>query len=424
VSAAATLLPAGMVAPTYGTDSLAAVLPGAAGALGVDLTTATGLGSGECAAALGLPAAERVVVVLCDGLGHLNLAERAGHAPFLRSLLPDTRALTTTFPSTTAAAVSTFGTGTAPGRSGMLGYTQRNPATGGLANMVSWTEQPDPYRPVPGAGALPVPAHELQREPTVFERLVAAGVAVTSVGPARFAGSGMTLAALRGGAYAPAESLEDRVDGAVRALRRGGPALVYLYWGDVDKTGHHHGWQSWQWGDELEAFDRELARLVRSVPAGTLVLVTADHGQVEVDPAERLDVAAEPALAAGVALVGGEPRALHLYVDGADGADGPAGDADERAARAAVVADRWRDVLGDGAVVALRDDATAAGWLGPVTDHVLPWVGDVLVAPRERLTVVDSRTQTPASLELVGVHGSFTPLEMTVPLVATLAGRS
>ncbi|WP_159797801.1 alkaline phosphatase family protein [Puerhibacterium puerhi] len=402
-----------MVAPTYGTDSLAAVLPGAAGALGVDLTTATGLTSAECAAALGLPAAEQVVVVLCDGLGHLNLAERAGHAPFLRSLLPGTRSLTTTFPSTTAAAVSTFGTGTAPGRSGMLGYTQRNPATGGLANMVSWTEQPDPYRPVPGPGTLPVPAHELQREPTVFERLVAADVPVTSVGPARFAGSGMTLAALRGGAYVPAESLEGRVDGVVRALRPGGPALVYMYWGDVDKTGHHHGWQSWQWGDELEAFDRELARLVRSVPAGTLVLLTADHGQVEVDRAARLDVAATPALAEGVALVGGEPRALHLYVDGADGLDG-----------AVAVADRWRDVLGDGAVVALRDEATAAGWLGPVTDHVRPWVGDVLVAPRERLTVVDSRTQTPASLELLGVHGSFTALEMTVPLVAVQAGRS
>lgn len=425
MSAAAALLPTGLVAPTYGTDSLAAVLPGAAGALGVDLTTATGLASRDSAAALDLPSVERVVVVLCDGLGHLNLAERAGHAPFLRGLLPGTRTLTTTFPSTTAAAVSTFGTGTAPGRSGMLGYTQRNPATGGLANMVSWTEQPDPYRPVAGAGALPVPAHELQREPTVFERLVAAGVAVTSVGPARFAGSGMTLAALRGGAYVAGESLEDRVDGAVRALRRGGPALVYLYWGDVDKTGHHHGWQSWQWGDELEAFDREVARLVRSVPAGTLVLVTADHGQVEVDRAARLDVAATPALAEGVALVGGEPRALHLYVDGPDGVDGAhdgvAGD--ERADRAAAVAERWRDVLGDGAVVALRDEATAAGWLGPVTDHVLPWVGDVLVAPRERLTVVDSRTQTPASLELAGVHGSFTPHEMTVPLVAALAGK-
>ncbi|PZR53812.1 phosphodiesterase [Xylanimonas oleitrophica] len=407
MTASALALPEDLLAPTYGTDSLAAVLPGAAGALGVDLTTATGLTSSGCASALGLPAAERVVVVLCDGLGLLNLAERAGHAPFLRSALPGALALRTTFPSTTAAAVSTFGTGTAPGRTGMLGYTQRNPVTGGLANMVSWTEQSEPYRRGPAmAGVLPVPAHELQREPTVFEGLVAAGTRVTSVGPARFTGSGMTLAALRGSAYVAAESLAQRVDGVLGVLRQ--PGLAYLYWGDVDKTGHHHGWQSWQWGDELEAFDREIARLVRSLPAGTLVLLTADHGQVEVDLADRVDVATMPALDEGVALVGGEPRAVHVYAD--DPAQAPA------------VAARWQDVLGERAVVALRDDAVAAGWLGPVAEHVAPWVGDVLVAPRGRFTVVDSRTQTPASLQLLGVHGSFTPEEMTVPLVAAVAG--
>ncbi|WP_425956951.1 alkaline phosphatase family protein [Xylanimonas sp. McL0601] len=407
----AVTLPAGLLAPTYGTDSLGAVLPGAAGALGVGLTTSLGLASAECAAVLGLPAAERVVVVLCDGLGLLNLAERAGHAPFLRGRLPETLALRTTFPSTTAAAISAFGTGTAPGRTGMLGYTQRNPVTGGLANMVSWTEQSDPTRASrPGgqllAGVLPVPVDQLQREPTVFEGLVAAGVRVTSVGPSRFAGSGMTLAALRGAQYVSAESLGARVDGVVRALRA--PGLAYLYWGDVDKTGHHHGWQSWQWGDELEAFDRELARLVRSVPAGTLVLVTADHGQVEVDLADRFDVATTPALAEGVALVGGEPRAVHLYTDDAEAA--------------ADVADRWRDVLGARAVVALRSEAVDAGWLGPVAEHVLPWVGDVVVAPCGRLTIVDSSTQTPPSLGLLGVHGSFTPEEMTIPLVVAVAG--
>ncbi|GAB2466205.1 alkaline phosphatase family protein [Xylanimonas ulmi] len=408
---AAPVLPAGMLAPTYGLDSLAAVLPAAAGALGVEVTTSTGLRSASCAAALGLPAAQRVVVVLCDGLGLLNLAERAGHAPFLRGRLAETRALRTTFPSTTAAAISAFGTGAAPGLTGMLGYTQRNPATGGLANMVSWTEQSDPSRVSrPGgqtlAGVLPVPAPTLQREPTVFERLVAADVAVTSVGPSRFAGSGMTLAALRGAQYVAAESLAQRVDGVVRALRA--PGLAYLYWGDVDKTGHHHGWQSWQWGDELEAFDRELARLVRSLPAGTLVLVTADHGQIEVDPDDRLDVATTPALAQGVDLVGGEPRAVHLYTGGDPAA-------------AAGVAGRWREVLAERAVVVERADAVAAGWFGPVAEHVLAWVGDVVVAPCGRLTIVDSRTQTPASLGLAGVHGSLTPEEMTVPLLAATA---
>jgi hypothetical protein len=400
-------LPDGLLAPSYGTGSLAAVLPAVAGALGADVTTATGLRSADCRDALGLPSdVRRAVVVLVDGLGLGNLAERGGHAPFLRSLAADGRSVLSSFPSTTAAALATFGTGTAPGRTGLLGYTQRNPATGGLATTVSWTEQSDPYRP--GAklsGPMRAEPESVQREPTVFEALVAAGTRVASPGPARFAGSGMTRAALRGPRYVPAEGLDAQVGTTVRELRE--PGLVYLYHGAVDKTGHQHGPQSWQWGDALEETDSELRRLVRSLPRGTLVVITADHGMVTADPAHQHDVAARPELARDVALLGGEPRAGHVYVTpGADPRD---------------VAARWAAVLGDDALVAVRDDAVAAGWLGPVADHVLPAVGDVLVAARGAATVVDSRVHPSGARELPGVHGSLTPAEMVVPLLVAQA---
>lgn len=380
-------LPAGLLAPDHGTGGLAAVLPGALGALGVDVSTATRQRSEVARSALGLPHAERVCVVLVDGLGHRNLAERSGHAPFLRSLLPEARGLTSTFPSTTAAAIGAFGTGTAPGRTSMLGYTQRNPDTGGLANMVSWDGAPPPQ--------------ELQLEPPLLEVAAGAGVAVCSTGPARFAGSGMTLAALRGATYRAAESLAQRVDAAVRALAR--PGLVYLYWADVDKVGHHHGCGSWQWGDALEAADGELARLARSLPRGTLLLVTADHGMVDVDPALRWDATTDATLARDVRLVGGEPRAVHVYTE-----PGRTGD----------VAARWRDVLREHALVLERDDLLARGLLGPdPRPGAVAATGDVVVAMRGRATVVDSQTQTPASLGLVGVHGSLTETEMRVPLL-------
>ncbi|WNB84444.1 alkaline phosphatase family protein [Cellulomonas sp. ATA003] len=277
---------AGLVAPRYDGASLGAVLPAVADALGVPL------GDGEsarCRAELGLPRVQRACVVLVDGLGWDNLADRSGHAPFLRSLLGDGRELVTGYPSTTAASLGLLGTGRGPGRTGMVGYTARHPGTGALANLVSWTD----------VG----PAREWQREPTVLEQVDAAGVPVTSVGPARFAGSGLTEAVLRGGGYMRAESLADRVDAAVFSLM--GPALVYLYWGDVDKIGHHHGVGSWQWGEALGELDRELARLARALPPGTLLAVTADHGMVDVDRSSRWDVATTPALAQGVELVAG-----------------------------------------------------------------------------------------------------------------------
>lgn len=377
------LADAGLELPDYDSRSLSGVLPAVADALGVPV--ADGAARRE---QLGVPATHRICVVLVDGLGYENLTERAGHAPFLRSLLDGATPLSAGYPSTTAASMGSFGTGTSPGRTGLVGYTVRNPGNGRLANMVSWD----------GLG----PARDWQRERTVFERLVAAGVTVTTVGPAKFMGSGLTEAALRGGGYRAAESLPARVDAALRLLRE--PGLVYLYWGEVDKTGHHRGVGSWQWGDQLSALDGELQRLVRQLPRGASVVVTADHGMVDVDPARRWDVGTTPALAADVALVAGEPRALHVHL--------------EAGAEPAVVADRWADVLGDAAVVLTGDEAVAAGLFGPVAEHVRPLVGDLVVATTGRATVVDSRTQTADSLRLVGVHGSLTPTEVRVPLLA------
>jgi len=81
------------------------------------------------------------------------------------------------------------------------------------------------------------------------------------------------------------------------------------------------------------------------------------------------------------------------------------------------VRDRWAQTLGDAALVLTRDEAIAAHLVGDVDERVLPVLGDVMVAMTGRATVVDSRTQTPASLTLVGVHGSLTPHEMLVPCI-------
>jgi len=381
----------GLRRPAYGTAGLGAVMLGAAGALGIPVTTVDGETSTGSMKALGLPAAKRVCVILVDGLGMRLLTERRGHARTLRDLLPGARTLSAPFPSTTAAALGVLGTGTSPGRTGLLGYSIRSSATGQLANMLSWTNLPEP--------------EQVQQEPTILEAAVAAGARATAVGLARFETSGMTRAALRGARYAAGPTLSARIDQAVDSLRT--PGLTYLYVGEVDKAGHHYGWKSGEWGDALAEVDLEIGRLVRSVPRGTLVLVTADHGMVDVTGGSRWDVADEPELARGVAVVAGEPRATHLYVE-------PGVDPVE-------VQSRWQEVLGSHAVVALRDDGVAAGLFGPVHDRALPDVGDLVVIMAKNSVVVDSASQTPASIGLIGVHGSLTPDETKVPLLVATA---
>lgn len=381
----------GLKLPWRGAPSLADVMPSVFKAMGAKPSGGSSVAAGKPV----LPVAEnsRVCVILVDGLGFHNLAERGGHAPFLRRAMPDAMELTTAYPSTTSACLGTFGTSVAPGVTGMLGYTVRKPNVGestgvdALANLVQWTNMP--------------PAEEWQQVPTAFELLTQAGKSVTSVGPAKFAGSGMTLASLRGGMYRSAESLPSRVDAVVDALRK--PGLVYLYWGDVDKTGHHYGSNSWQWGDALEHADGEISRLVRSVPKGTTVVLTADHGMIDVDLNQRWDVAQDEALRAGVALIGGEPRAVHVYLKAGTSAQD--------------AADRWSERLGSAAVVLTQTEAINLGIFGTVRKHTKSLIGDLVVAMTGNATVVDSATQTPMSLTLKGVHGSLTPAEMTVPFL-------
>lgn len=376
----------GLVAPAYDVPGLRAVLPSVAASLGV-----AELPPGPL---FRFPAARSAVVVLVDGLGFDLLSRRRGHAAWLRSMLPAADRVTSGFPSTTATSMGSFGTGLAPGAHGMLGYEVLVPGEDRLLNELSWEDGPVPER--------------WQPHPTVFELAVRAGLEVTKVGPGFFAGSGLTRAALRGGSFLAADTLGDRVDATVSAVRAGPPALVYLYWGDLDKAGHVHGCESWEWGEQLEGLDRELARLAGRLPAGTSLTITADHGMIDSPHEDRLDVGGDPVLASGVRHVGGEPRAPQLYCE-----PGAAGE----------VLTRWTERLGERAVVRSRAEAVSAGLFGAVTPSSQPRIGDVVVVMRDRYAVVDSRHHRPKLLALRGLHGSLTEGELWVPVIHLPGGE-
>ena len=368
--------------PRYGREGLGEVLPSILRRLDDDREQA-GARSG-----LDLPEMDRAVVVLVDGLGERLLRRRSGHAPFLRSLLPTARTLSAGFPTTTATSMGSFGTGLPPGAHGLVGYEVRDPATGRVVNELSWEDGPLPER--------------WQPHPTVFEQAVGAGVATTRIGPAFFDGSGLTRAALRGGAFVGAQDLAARVD--VALARAATPrSLTYLYWGDVDKVGHVHGCESWQWGEELATVDAELDRLAHSLPVGTGLVITADHGMVDVPTENVVDAALDPVLTAGVDRVAGEPRSPQVYaVPGA----------------AADVLGRWRDRLGERADVLSREEAVGAGLFGPVEERVLPRIGDLVVLMAPGHSVVDSRVHRPELIALRGLHGSLTADEVDIPLLS------
>ena len=339
--------------------------------------------SAQAAASLGMETgAHQLLLILVDGLGYELIEEYVGHTPTLRRVRGDVRSIHTVVPSTTAAAITAFGTGERPGATNMVGFSVAYGGT--VMNLLAMEGGPAPT--------------EWQPVPTYFERLAAADVASAVVSPARFAGSGLTGAALRGARHVPAETLDERVSAALRELRAGTP-VVYLYWSEIDHAGHGSGVGSDSWIANLEEFDAGLARLLRSLPAGVRTVMTADHGMINVDASQIVDVASTPALREGVRIVAGETRAVHVHAD--------AGRADE-------VEARWRDVLGESAWIVSGEAISALIGAGDGAAVI----GDFLVLARGRGGVVDSRTQSASAIAMPGVHGSLTSTEMRIPVVA------
>lgn len=354
-----------------------------------DLVPAMGQAlTGGGPAGLGLPDATRYVFLLVDGMGQENLEQFRHLAPTL-SEMENCHDLTCYVPSTTATSLSCIGTGAVPGRHGVVGYTFRAPS-GRVMNALSWVNGDDP--------------EVIQPHPTAFESLVAAGVTVSSVGPARFQRSGLTRASLRGPRFIPIrdeDDVDERVYKTLKASRSGDASLTYVYERSLDHVGHGEGWQSAAWRSRLMWVDELVGALLDELDPGTALVVTADHGMVDIPDDHRVMVEDEGGLLADVALLAGEPRFRHIYTRRPD-----------------EVAQRWRRVLGDRAQVVIGDDAVAADLFGPVDVSTRSRFGDVLAITRGDWAIMSRAT--PKELTLVGMHGSLTPCEMRIPLLAQI----
>lgn len=347
---------------------------------------------------LGLPPARSAIVLLIDGLGASMLRARAGHA---RHLVRGwgKRHTAFSFPSTTVAGITSLTTGAPAGAHGLCAYEVYDEAAGVVRNQIAgW-----------GAGMDP---DTWQLRPTIFEAMRDEGeVRPVVVGMREYARSGLTRASLRGAEYLAADELGERFDLALDAAARG-RSLVYLYAAELDRAGHAHGWESDAWLAALEAVDAAAGRLEDELPGDVGLVVTADHGMLDVPRERQIDLAATGPLLEGVVAVAGEPRLRHLHL--APGAG---------VAAARALAERWRDEEGSRAVALTRDEALDAGWYGP-RDRVHPAaasrIGDVVVAATKRVAYYPEWSTGRERL-VVGQHGSITPEETLVPLARKAA---
>ncbi|WP_341954717.1 alkaline phosphatase family protein [Salinibacterium sp. TMP30] len=343
---------------------------------------------------LGLPPVKHAVVLLVDGLGAHSLKARSGHARTLSSAFFKNSVIQSGFPTTTASAIASLTTGARAGQHGLVGYSALDTVNDRVLNQLSgWDARLDPA--------------VWQRTSTIFERATARGHTAVAVGAARYRDSGFTRAVLRGAKYIAAGSLAERLRAAVAVAETSDAAsLTYVYAPELDMAGHAHGWQSPQWTHALEALDAALAGVVGHLADDQGMLVTADHGMVDVPAHSHVLFDTAPELLIGVRHIAGEPRCIQLHLE-------PSLGADERSR----VLDRWQVAEGHRSWVVSREDAITAGWFGEVNQDVAPRIGDIIVAARKAIAYYDSRSLNDHGRLMIGQHGSWSDDELRVPLL-------
>ena len=336
-----------------------------------------------------LAPARSAIVFVIDGLGAHNLAARSGHARFLSSAGSKKDVARTVFPSTTASALTSLLTGTAPGEHGIVGYRALVPDADEVINQLrGWdTDGLDP---------------SWQRSAPFTERFATEGRPAFIVSKAEYAGTGFTHATMRGAEFVAATDVAERTRIAADLAARHPGAFVYVYAPDLDAIGHKRGWQSDEWVAALERVDAAARTLGDALTPGTGALVTADHGMVDVPRHRHVLLGEGSPLLDGVRHIGGEPRMLHLYAETDAAAD---------------LLARWREAEAGRSWVLSRDEAVTAGLFGPVDAAVLPRIGDIIVAARSGIAYYDDRLDDKGAQRMVGQHGSLTNEERSIPLI-------
>jgi Type I phosphodiesterase / nucleotide pyrophosphatase len=333
--------------------------------------------------------AQQVVLLVIDGLGWQQLRDRPALAPTLSAAEGIERPITSVAPTTTACALTSITTGCRPSQHGLLGY--RLAIEDEIINVLRWTlgsgGAVDARRIVPARGFQPCPPFP------------GSTVAVPVVSKDEFGGTGFTAAHL-GNSPLRGYKVLSSLPVEVSRLLREGERFVYAYYDGIDKVAHGSGLGD-LYDAELRAVDRLVADLVAELPAGAVLVVTADHGEIDVDQVELLG----RDIMAMVRFMSGEGRFRWLHAR-------PGAAADLEAA----AADRY----GDTTWVLGRDRLIDEGLFGgPLPDHLLGRVGDVALLPHAPIAFIDPADT--GENRLHSRHGSLTDDELLVPLVA-LAG--
>ncbi len=337
----------------------------------------------------------QVLLLVIDGLG-LNYLRAHPQAACLNAHLDG--GITSVFPPTTASAITTFLTGEAPQQHALTGWHMYFRELGSVLAVL-------PGRARYGGVGFSEAGIDVRRllGPRPFADRI--GVPAYAISPAFIADSDFNRAHLGAARMMAYRDLSEMARLCGELLCAPGPKYVYAYWPELDSLGHRVGIWSESARNHLLELDRAFEQLLETIRGtDTLVVVCADHGQVEPPAGQRIDLGDHPVMRDCLVLpLCGEPRAAYCYL---------------RPGREAEFDDYVRQALAGMADCLAGSEVIASGWFGQGPPHpqLASRVGDRVLVMRDGYLLKDWLPQE-RRYELIGVHGGLSQDELWVPLI-------
>jgi hypothetical protein len=340
--------------------------------------------------------ARNILLLIIDGLGDGYLQRRGAGGELARRRRT---AITSVFPPTTAAAITTSYTGCTPLEHGLTGWYTYFGAAGCVAAALPFRSRGENI----SLRERGVTAEQAYPQPSLFQSLATRSIVVTHK---QIIDSDYNVRHCIGAerrAYETLDGLVLEIETAVKSATE--KKFIYAYWPWYDTVSHQHGSQSAQAAAELEKIDAAFGRLLaRLAGTDTQVIATADHGFIDSAPEESLEL--PPSLASRLRFpLCGERRVAYCHVHSP-----------------ADFLQRAKQHFGERADVRPSRELLDEGWFGPGEPHpsFAERIGDVALVMRDRYTIKDW-TPGEARYLHIGNHGGTSADEMMIPLITEAA---
>lgn len=356
---------------------------------------------------------QKVILLFVDGYGWRFLRETIGQYPFLNRFALDgmVTKLTSQFPSTTSVHVTTIHTGLDVGSSGIYEWFMWEPSLESIITTLpfSYAGQLEPGTLVKDG----VHPETIFPTETLYRRLTARGVRSHIWGSKEFTPSPVTDAIAAGSETHPFGTLREGLQEVADAIGSDDdPGYYFLYAGNIDAAGHKSGPNSPEWATEatntFEALEEILIPALRG-RTDTILLMTADHGQIECDPEKTILVnRIYPELARWFQttsngtpiLPTGNFRDMVLHVQ------------PEHLEKAH---EELQDRLSERALVVPVEELITQGFFADVTERLTHRIGNLMVLPYGNALVWWEGYSMP---QFRGYHGGLSPQEMETELLS------